>query len=163
MRRREVYASLIALTDCEDLKAVLRNEAQRNGREAWRILERECGEPTSALHINKKVLEWHGLTMAKDVGISASSIACAVTVAVATAVTLGEPQGEPSSVATTAIIIAITFGAIAIAAFVPATTSIISITTIVTTVGAAPSYWLSLVASSLQTTSPRHVLSPLAS
>ena len=74
VRRREVYASLIALTDCEDLKAVLRDEAQRNGREAWRILERECGEPTSALHMNKKILEWHGLTMAKDVGISPSSI-----------------------------------------------------------------------------------------
>ena len=29
VRRREVYASLIALTNCEDLKAVLRNEAQR--------------------------------------------------------------------------------------------------------------------------------------
>ena len=59
---------------CGSFQLGLLSERQRNGREAWRILERECGEPTSALHINKKVLEWHGLTMAKDVGISASSI-----------------------------------------------------------------------------------------
>ena len=82
-RRRESYASLLQHIDDESLKAVIRAEAgplavnvqdRSNGRVAWQVILRECQEPASALHINTKILEYNGLTMAKDVGITEASV-----------------------------------------------------------------------------------------
>jgi len=73
-RRRESYSHLMLLIEDEQLKALLRAEAIRNGAQALVVLDRECGEATSALVVNKKVLEWHGLTVKKDVGHSPSSL-----------------------------------------------------------------------------------------
>ena len=82
-RRRETYAAVLQHVSDESLKAVIRAEAgpqaanandRLNGRVAWQVLVRECQEPASALHVNTKILEYHGLTMAKDVGITESSI-----------------------------------------------------------------------------------------
>ena len=81
--RREAYACILKHVTDDSLKAVIRAEAgpgvanaadRRSGRVAWNVLVRECSEPASALHINTKILEWHALSLAKDVGISESSI-----------------------------------------------------------------------------------------
>jgi predicted RNA-binding protein YlxR (DUF448 family) len=51
--------------DDDSLKAVIRAEAgplavnpqdRSNGRVAWLVIQRECDEPASALHINTKIL-----------------------------------------------------------------------------------------------------------
>lgn len=77
------YASLLQHIDDESLKAVIRAEAgplavnvqdRSNGRVAWQVILRECQEPASALHINTKILEYNGLTMPKDVGITEASV-----------------------------------------------------------------------------------------
>ena len=73
-RQRESYGCLMRHIDDESLKATLRAQALRQGREAWQTLERECAEPTSALMVNAKILEWHSLTVAKDVGYNPGSI-----------------------------------------------------------------------------------------
>ena len=74
VRRRESYACLLRHLDDESLKDVIRAEAPKNGRQAWLVLERECAEPVSALHINQKVVEINGITIEKDIGISASTV-----------------------------------------------------------------------------------------
>ena len=65
--------------DDDSLKAVIRAEAgplavnpqdRSNGRVAWLVIQRECDEPSSALHINTKILEYNGLTIQKDVGVT---------------------------------------------------------------------------------------------
>jgi hypothetical protein len=45
-----------------------------NGRVAWLVIQRECDEPASALHINTKILEYNGLTMLKDVGVTEATV-----------------------------------------------------------------------------------------
>lgn len=68
-RNRKSYACLLRHIADESLKAVIRAEAPRHGRNAWLIIERECAESTSSNTVNAKILEWHGLTIAKDVGV----------------------------------------------------------------------------------------------
>ena len=52
MRRRETYGALIVHQEDESLKDTLRAEGNRNGRDAWLVLERECAEPIlSLIHI----------------------------------------------------------------------------------------------------------------
>ena len=74
VRRRESYAQLVALIEDDQLKALLRAEALRNGRQAMIVLDRECQEPMTPLARNKKILEWHSLSIEKDVGIAPSSL-----------------------------------------------------------------------------------------
>ena len=47
---------------------------RRNGRTAWLTLERECSDPASTLHVNMRITEFNALTIAKDVGISESTV-----------------------------------------------------------------------------------------
>lgn len=86
VRRRECYGTLLMHISDESLKAVIRAEAgpnapnpadrrnKRNGRTAWLTLERECSDPASTLHVNMRIMEFNGLTIAKDVGISESTV-----------------------------------------------------------------------------------------
>ena len=53
-RRREVYSSLLTHMTDVTLKSVIRAEANRNGRSAMQILERELGVPTSGLEVVAK-------------------------------------------------------------------------------------------------------------
>jgi hypothetical protein len=82
-RRRESYSALLQHMDDDSLKAVIRAEAgplavnpqdRSNGRVAWLVIRRECEEPASALHINTKILEYNGLTILKDVGVTEATI-----------------------------------------------------------------------------------------
>ena len=73
-RRRESFSCIMQHITDSALKDVLRAESNKNGYQALRVLDRECREHASDLSISSKVLEWHALTMAKDVGISESSI-----------------------------------------------------------------------------------------
>jgi hypothetical protein len=82
-RRRESYSALLQHMDDDSLKAVIRAEAgplavnpqdRSNGRVAWLVIQRECDEPASALHINTKILEYNGLTIHKDVGVTEATI-----------------------------------------------------------------------------------------
>ena len=70
-RRRMAFSELMNSLDddsCRDLKTMIRANANGNGRAAFIILERECGETTSALEEGVKVAEWHQLSVEKDVG-----------------------------------------------------------------------------------------------
>ena len=73
-RRKQLYSTILQYLSDEDLQAVIRAEAAANGRTAMQILDRECTAPTSALEINKRILEWQQISITKDVGISASTI-----------------------------------------------------------------------------------------
>ena len=83
VRRRESYSMLMRHLSDPSLSDVIRTEAgpnavnpadRLNGRTAWQVLERECGDPTSTLNINVLILEWHSLSIAKDVGLSQSTM-----------------------------------------------------------------------------------------
>jgi len=87
-RRRESYSALLQHIDDDSLKAVIRAEAgplavnpqdRSNGRVAWLVLQRECDEPASALHINTKILEYNGLTILKDVGVTEATLEATIT------------------------------------------------------------------------------------
>ena len=59
-RRREAFSELMNSLDddsCRDLKTMIRANANGNGRGAFIILERECGETTSTLDDGAKVAE----------------------------------------------------------------------------------------------------------
>ena len=76
-RRRCAFSELMNSLDddsCRDLKTMIRANANGDGRGAFIILERECGETTSTLDDGVKVAEWHQLSVEKDVGINADSI-----------------------------------------------------------------------------------------
>ena len=62
-RLRETYSQMVQLQEDESLKALLRAEAQNRGDLALNILRRECRDSRSALSINKKILEWHQLSI----------------------------------------------------------------------------------------------------
>ena len=76
-RRRQAFSELMNSLDddsCRDLKTEIRANANGNGRGAWVILERECGETASTLDDGTKVAEWWQLSMEKDTGVNADSI-----------------------------------------------------------------------------------------
>ena len=62
-RRREAYAALMKALDkdsCRDLMVDIRTNARGNGRAAWVILTRECGETVSSLDDGIKIRESGG-------------------------------------------------------------------------------------------------------
>jgi hypothetical protein len=76
-RRRQAFSELMNSLDddsCRDLKTEIRANANGNGKGAWAILERECGETASTLDDGTKVAEWWQLSMEKDTGINADSV-----------------------------------------------------------------------------------------
>ena len=79
-RRREAYSSLLLHLDDEGLKATIRAEAGGaanqggNARIAMQVCDREMGEPTSALHVNEKILGMHSITLSKEVGRKINSL-----------------------------------------------------------------------------------------
>ena len=80
-RNREAVASLIQHQDDKSLKAVLRAEAKglpapytADARVAMAVLRRECGRPDDGLTEQAREAEWHGFTIAKNVGVTAASI-----------------------------------------------------------------------------------------
>ena len=73
-RNRKSYGLLLRHIDDEGLKATLRAEALRDGRQAWIVMLRECSEDTSTLNVNTKILEWHQLDIAKDIGYGEGSL-----------------------------------------------------------------------------------------
>ena len=73
-RLREAYGYIIASISDQDLRNVLRGEANLDGVAALTVLDRECAESQSALARNERILKWHGTTIAKDVGAVPSRV-----------------------------------------------------------------------------------------
>ena len=76
-RRREGYAEIMALVPDKfaDLKAAMRGGPNKQLDTAYRILKAHIGTKTTALATQTKLLEWHGMSIIKDVGHSMHSIA----------------------------------------------------------------------------------------
>ena len=61
VRRRTVrrrYSAIVLCQKDELIKDVLRTEANGNGRQAWIVLTRELGTPTSGLTVIDKIQAW---------------------------------------------------------------------------------------------------------